>query len=113
MEFKGTKGKWTISEGVNGFIIWTDSDSICKTARKHPLDKYNAHIIAAAPDLVKALITARQTMKTLLTVNMIPEQAEKAWTLYAISPEMVEINEALWKALIDADQQPSTNNEQR
>lgn len=54
-------------------------------------EENNANMIAAAPNLYDALLTAKETIKHL--------HGDEVWDLYQNSPEMKKINFALKKAL--------------
>lgn len=63
-EFKHTPGPWVIRvidlhEGGSGFeIVGANGDIVCdnQTYYPHAIDKKNARLIAAAPELLEALV---------------------------------------------------------
>jgi|GEM_PF-1143527 len=57
----------------------------------------NAHLIAAAPDLLAALKRAVETIRTFHGIGLGPAE-ELTWQLYQQSPEMKAINAAIAKA---------------
>lgn len=57
METKHTKGEWTTAN-VNGISVWSkDNQMICNVLNTNKNEKEaNAKLIAAAPDLLEALV---------------------------------------------------------
>ena len=66
MEFKGTKGKWEVENVFtpNGDYYKVKADtSVCNiTSRNQELAEANAHIIAAAPDLLELVCKIRKVL---------------------------------------------------
>lgn len=77
MEFKGTKGEWTVDDKIfyNEYNTKTLSIDFQPESMEHCVDVYigdsedelraNAKLIASAPDLLKALQKARFDLKLL------------------------------------------------
>lgn len=66
MEFKGTKGKWEIADGLDNKILlecnnpnWT----ICYTVSGFDQDKANAQLISKAPEMLKMWNKELQLLK--------------------------------------------------
>lgn len=87
MDFKGTKGNWQVVKGSDS--IWIESEiwSIADINKKDTFEEQlsNAKLIAAAPDLLKALqfiLESKSNMKHYLNFDdslmEAIEQAEKA-----------------------------------
>lgn len=57
MLLKHTKGPWTVEERFKVLLIWGDEDLVLATVDKHMKEDIgNAHMMAAAPDLLRACI---------------------------------------------------------
>lgn len=56
-EVKFTKGPWKLSENRDSYLIASENTgfSICYTTLSEDVDKYNAHLIAAAPEMYEFL----------------------------------------------------------
>jgi hypothetical protein len=77
MEFKGTKGEWYVV-GSEPAEIATDKKSICFVGIQDYFNKdieqrANAKLIAAAPELLKALIKSVESMEIADEVEFIDE----------------------------------------
>mgnify|MGYP003659480524 CR=1 FL=1 len=68
MEFKGTKGEWEVVKGSNS--IWVESPlwSIVDVNKKDTQQEQeaNAKLIAAAPELLKALQSLQSQFKEMI-----------------------------------------------
>lgn len=55
MEFKGTKGKWELSEN-GGVHVTTNSGMICDLITSSQKDKYDALLISKAPEMLEMIM---------------------------------------------------------
>lgn len=68
METKHTKGKWQAIKNPNHFsyiLIKSDYGNICRTPLDEDEDVANAKLIAAAPELLEALVKSNKLIETL------------------------------------------------
>ena len=101
MELKITKGEWTIVDSTDKSLSVWASESECITTINYDFwdPKYqdelkaNAHLIAAAPDMYKALERVKQGHLNLCELNIVPDRYQK--DAYKI---VNEIDELLKKA---------------
>jgi hypothetical protein len=95
MEFKGTKGEWKVKKERGYDIDITNRDGdICWLGLSEFTDETklaNAKLIAAAPELLKALQIAKKELKRLLK--------EDGLILKIKNREWVDMDKAINKAL--------------
>jgi len=103
-----TPGPWMLDYVVDGAyaIHGTAAGDQILIATRAPIPRLheefvaNAHLIAAAPDLLAAVHRAVETIRALHDIGLIgsPHAAEEMWALYQQSPEMQAIHAAITKA---------------
>jgi hypothetical protein len=103
-EGKHTPGPWEYKEefGREGLILTPEGEAIAAFmpdgVGNEQRMKANAHLIKAAPDLLEALISARQTIRTWQGMGLEGDAEHDLWEAYQASPEMRQINAAVAKA---------------
>jgi hypothetical protein len=90
---KHTPSPWTVQRGINDWDILVGNARLAGYIEREA----NARLIAAAPDLLDALILAVATIRAWHGMGMGPAEPN-AWFLYQDSPEMKFINAAIVKA---------------
>ena len=90
-----TKGEWKWGFMHNSdhhpvIRIYSDSETIVDMFSISSKDIANARLIAAAPDMYRALLDAKETIHAW--------HGEAGWDMYQHSPEMKRLNAAIAKA---------------
>jgi len=92
-----TPGPWRVVEGgICLHVVSTDAGFSTGCISFDGRGLANAHLIAAAPELLDALAVAVRTIRTWHGLGMGANEAQ-AWALYQASPEMRQITAALAK----------------
>jgi len=69
MEFKGTKGEWSVSESgnptFNKCVVGEDGGSVCFVTNWSDSEE-NAKLIASAPELLEALVQLKASYEELV-----------------------------------------------
>jgi hypothetical protein len=90
METKHTKGDWEVenksSEHGNYFVVKSNTVIICDitanicniTTRNYEQSEYNAKLIAAAPELLEALMNCQLGIEKMIGWEQVDEQAKAA-----------------------------------
>lgn len=78
-EFKGTKGPWQLTSTPTGKQKVTDSNgfSICTSPFATSADRYNAHLIAAAPELLETAQFALKHIYDNSLENQLPRSTRQ------------------------------------
>jgi len=95
---KHTKGKWEVAGQDPDIYIESGLKTLCKLWGRGEEQEANAELIAAAPDLLEALLKAKELIKEWHNIGA-GEMGDGLWAIYdSKSPEMKRINEAIKKA---------------
>ena len=80
-EFNGTKSEWKIPEPYNTFVYGSEGKLICqiKYAPFSEESLANAHLIAAAPDLLEALLSLMDGVANLPPLVAIEGVLKTEW----------------------------------
>lgn len=91
LEFKGTKGEWRVQHDIN--VLSINDRPICacgtfdpKEKKSQNINKANAQLIAAAPELLEALVNL---------LKQTPEELRKDWLWGECDAAQKAINKAL------------------
>jgi hypothetical protein len=62
-EKKHTPGPWFVSDEYTGIVVDSDGLRVAAAYKDKPYEIHDAHLIAAAPELLDALIKARSLLE--------------------------------------------------